>query len=114
MKKILSYNFDCEGRIIIPASLVSPDHASMSYETATIAEGNRADLLIIDGTTIEALHSFIQSSKTVADTTTQDHDSILLIMKAGIIKKDEMVKKRIDKSRLKQVMRRRQLAAQTE
>ena len=110
----LSYNFDCEGRIIIPASLVSSDHTATSYKTATIDEGNRADLLIIDGTTINELHTLIKTNSTTLNTPMMVNDSIRLIMTAGVIIKDEMVNKRIDQSRLQQAIRRRNLAAQKE
>ena len=105
--KDLSYNFNCEGKIIIPASGAGHTHTSQSSKKTTLNEGDQADLMIIDGTTSESLQSYFSLSKTRSGISIEDDDSTLLVMRAGIIIKDEIKNKRIDHSRLQQAMRRR-------
>ena len=104
--KDLSYNFNCEGKIIIPASYAVHTHTSKPNKTIALNEGDQADLMIIDGTTSESLQSYFTLTQTLTGMSIGDHDSTLLIMRAGIVIKDEIKKKRIDHSRLQQAMRR--------
>ena len=100
--KDLSYNFDCEGQIMLPLSFVSSKQKLAQHNTAIMKEDDKADLVIIDSKTITELYSFLDTYQT----TLMDNDRILLIMKNGAVEKDVLVKKKIDSSRLQQYERR--------
>lgn len=106
--KDLTFNFDGEGRILMPDIVANPDSSSPDQRTEKIAEGAPANLLVIDASSVETLNRVMARPEWSDKQRRINLDEVRLILDNGWVIKDTLPRKRIDEFRLKRVKKKRQ------
>jgi len=113
MDKDLTFNIDGEGRILLPliGEQTQPEDSEIS---SIVEEGTPADLLIIDGKSIEDLDMLRANPNWLVNQQLKELDIVRVIMKDGVIIKNTLPRTRVDRSRLKKVQEKRKKMEQSQ
>jgi hypothetical protein len=105
--KDLTFNYDGEGRILMPVSSESPTLPGDFESFLTIKEGAPANLVVIDVRSVEDLHRVMAHPEWSDNQHRENLDAVMLSMENGWISKDTLPNKRIDEFRLQRVREKR-------
>lgn len=101
--KDLTYNFDGEGRILMPGFSAPHGDAGDPESSVLIREGIPADLWLIDVSSLEELSALRARPEWSDQLKRENLDSVKLILEDGWVVKDTLPRKRIDDFRLQRV-----------